>query len=237
MKAAMNLAVAAAEPAAAAVPDLSISQRSLPEQVADAIVRGIAGRLISPGERLYEVGLVARLGVSRAPIREALRILQAQGVVEGEPQRGQRVALFDAVRIAEVYELRHALERITVRRAAAALHAEPGRGARLRRIVADMAIHADRGDILAMNEADLDFHAELCRLAGNAVLMNIWRGLQRQILIILALETTPDVPLAAIHAQHVSLLAVMQGGDAARLEDEITRHIAAPSDPGWPGVT
>ena len=88
--------------AATALADLAIAQRTLPEQVADAIVRGIAKGALKPGERLYEPGLVDRLKVSRAPIREALRILETQGIVEGEPQRGLRVCMFDQMRRAEV---------------------------------------------------------------------------------------------------------------------------------------
>jgi DNA-binding GntR family transcriptional regulator len=216
--------------------DLAIYQRTLPEQVADAIVRGLAKGSLKPGERLYEPALVERLGVSRAPIREALRILEAQGIVEGVPQRGLSVCRFDAKRRADVYEIRHALERITIPKAAILLRAEPRAAERLERLIDDMALHAARDDRLAMNEADLAFHGELCRLAGNAVLVNLWRGLSRQVLIILALETTPDVPLSAIHAQHVTLLAVMRADDPAQLDAAIESHIAEPSKPGWPGT-
>lgn len=216
--------------------DLAIAQRTLPEQVADAIVRGIAKGAIKPGERLYEPGLVERLKVSRAPIREALRILETQGIVEGEPQRGLRVCMFDEVRRAEVYEVRIALERITIPKTAVILRAEKNAGATLDRLVEEMALHAARNDRLAMNEADLAFHAELCRVAGNQVLITLWRGLMRQVLIILALETTPDVPLPAIHAQHVTLLAAMRAGDAGRLDAAISSHITEPSADGWPGT-
>ena len=223
--------------AATAPADLAIAQRTLPEQVADAIVRGIAKGALRPGERLYEPGLVERLKVSRAPIREALRILETQGIVEGEPQRGLRVCMFDQMRRAEVYEVRIALERITIPKAAAVLRADRNAGASLDRLVEDMALHAARNDRLAMNEADLAFHAELCRLAGNQVLITLWRGLMRQVLIILALETTPDVPLSAIHAQHVTLLAAMRSDDARRLDAAISSHITEPSAAGWPGTS
>lgn len=220
----------------AAKADLAIPQRTLPEQVADAIVRGLGRGLLKPGERLYEPSLCERLRVSRAPIREALRILEAQGIVEGEPQRGLRVCLFDDARRAEVYEIRHALERISIPKAAALLRADPEAGNRLEQLIADMEVYAARNDRLAMNEADLAFHGEICRLAGNAVLVNLWRGLARQVLIILALETTSEVPLPAIHAQHVTLLAAMRSGDPKELEAAIASHITEPSATGWPGT-
>lgn len=204
--------------------------------VADAIVRGIGRGLLKPGERLYEPSLCDRLQVSRAPIREALRILQAQGIVEGEPQRGLRICNFDAKRSAEVYEIRLALEHISIPKAAEAIRADASAAKQLEQIIADMEVYAARNDRLAINEADLAFHGELARLSGNDVLINLWRGLTRQILIILALETDNEVPLAAIHAQHVTLLNAMQNTKQESLAATIDSHIAGPDTAGWPGA-
>ncbi|MCB1486549.1 MAG: GntR family transcriptional regulator [Bauldia sp.] len=222
--------------APAAEADLAVAQRTLPELVADAIVQGIGAGRLKPGERLYEPNLCERLRVSRAPIREALRILQVQGIVEGEPQRGLSVCLFDEKRRAEVYEIRHALERISIPKAAARLRAEPEAAQSLKQLIVEMDAIAARGDRLAMNKLDLAFHGEICRIAGNEVLMNLWRGLARQVLIILALETTSKLLLPAIRDQHVSLLATMHSGTQKELEKEITSHIAEPWSDGWPGT-
>jgi DNA-binding GntR family transcriptional regulator len=215
--------------------DLAVPQRHLPLLVADAIVRGIGRGLLAPGERLYEPSLCDRLQVSRAPIREALRILQAQGIVEGEPQRGLRICKFDTKRSAEIYEIRLALEHISIPKAAQVLRGNPSAAVYLDQLIADMEVHAARNDRLAINEADLAFHSELARLSGNDVLINLWRGIARQILIILALETDNEVPLPAIHAQHVVLLSTMRTNPSG-LAAAIDAHIAGPHSKGWPGT-
>jgi DNA-binding GntR family transcriptional regulator len=216
--------------------DLAVPQRRLPDMVADAIVRGIGRGLLKPGERLYEPNLCDRLQVSRAPIREALRILQAQGIVEGEPQRGLRICNFDIKRSEELYEIRLALEHISIPKAADAIRTDLSAARQLEQLISDMEVHVARNDRLALNEADLAFHGELVRLSGNDVLINFWRGLARQILIILALETDNEVPLAAIHAQHVTLLQAMLNPRQKSLAAAIDSHIAGPHSDGWPGT-
>ena len=216
--------------------DLAVPQRRLPDMVADAIVRGIGRGLLKPGERLYEPSLCDRLQVSRAPIREALRILQAQGIVEGEPQRGLRICNFDNKRSAELYEIRLALEHISIPKAAEVIRSDPSATKALDQIIADMEVYVARNDRLALNEADLAFHGELVRLSGNDVLINLWRGLARQILIILALETDNEVPLPAIHTQHVALLGAMRNAGEKSLSETIDSHIAGPHTAGWPGT-
>ena len=81
-------------------PALSLVRtRSLADQVANSIVEGIANGAIAPGQKIIEVDLATQLQVSRAPVREALKILEAQGIVVGRPHRGVRVVDFDKSKI------------------------------------------------------------------------------------------------------------------------------------------
>jgi Bacterial regulatory proteins, gntR family len=77
----------------------------------------IAGGAIEPGERLVETEIAARMGVSRVPLREALSLLEAQGIVEALPNRGARVVPFDDARVDRACEARVALERLALRTA------------------------------------------------------------------------------------------------------------------------
>src|SRR5215211_496841 len=91
---------------------------SLAEQAADAIVTGLSAGALRPGQRLVEAELASTLNMSRVPLREALKILEAQGLVESIPHRGTRIAQFDEARVTQICEARVALERIALTYAA-----------------------------------------------------------------------------------------------------------------------
>ena len=84
---------------------LSLAPASgLAERAAEAIVLGVASGALQPGQRLVEVELARLLQMSRVPLREALKILEAQGIVESTPHRGTHIATFDESRIDEICE-------------------------------------------------------------------------------------------------------------------------------------
>ena len=94
-------------------PVLSMARSpSLAEQAADAIVTGVSAGALKPGQRLVETELAGLLNMSRVPLREALKILEAQGIVESIPHRGTRIAMFDEARVTQICEARVALERL-----------------------------------------------------------------------------------------------------------------------------
>src|SRR5205809_6971118 len=87
---------------------------SLAEQAADAIVTGVSAGRLKPGQRLVETELAGLLNMSRVPLREALQILETQGIVESTPHRGSRIAMFDDAKVTQICEVRVALERIAL---------------------------------------------------------------------------------------------------------------------------
>jgi DNA-binding GntR family transcriptional regulator len=91
---------------------------SLADQAAEAIVGGIAAGIFKPGERLVEANLAATLQMSRVPLREALKILEAQGIVASTPHRGTFIPAFDDKRIDQICEVRISLEKIALPRRA-----------------------------------------------------------------------------------------------------------------------
>src|SRR6202171_4944660 len=108
-----------------------VKSRSLPDQIADAIVEGIAAGVLRPGQRVMETDPAPRLAVSRVPLREALKTLEAQGIVAREQHRGVRIVELDEARIVRVCEFPAALETIAARGAVATYRAEPERLRRL----------------------------------------------------------------------------------------------------------
>lgn len=97
-------------------PSPGVLALSLPEQIATAIGNAILDGKIASGERVHEVDVSERFSVSRAPVREALRILERDGLIEIEPRRGARVTGLKVDEVEEVFELRAALMRVAARR-------------------------------------------------------------------------------------------------------------------------
>jgi DNA-binding GntR family transcriptional regulator len=119
-----------------------------------------------PGERLIEEQLTRRFGISRAPLREALRLLAQQGLVDHFPRRGARVATLSDSDVQELYGVRDVLERYAMEHTALPA-AEPGRLTGLAAELEAMRAADRLGDRFAMAEAHRRFHIALVALAGN----------------------------------------------------------------------
>ena len=201
------------------------TSRPLSEQVADLIVSSIAGGRLQPGQRLVEAELADSFQTSRVPIREAVRILEAQGILVATPYRGTRVALFTEAEQTQVTTVRIALERMIVPRAARALRAEPDAGAELDRILGWMKDCAVTGDRDGLNLADVEFHRALSRLAGDAILATLWNTLAHHVIVAFGLSKSRYPNAAAVVMQHQSLAAALTQQPLARLPKFIERHI------------
>lgn len=201
-----------------------LQPQTLVDLVIDAIVPAAAAGVILPGDRLVEADLARKLGVSRVPVREAVRLLESQGIVINEPYRGIRLRPVTNQRVEELIEARVALE---VSATARAVRAGRHQGAHLnplRTAVREMELMATRGDAYGLAMADTDFHRELCRLGGNSVTMELWETLARQLTIIFGLATLHK-PMPAIVEEHHELLAVLEGGRMALIQRVLDKHI------------
>jgi len=198
---------------------------SLADQVADAIVDAIALGAVKSGQRLVETDLAKRLGVSRVPVREALKILETQGIIEATPHRGGRVVEFSESRIDQICEVRVALERIAAHGAAAAYRRNPAEIAQLDAVIARMEQAADRLNGAEVSKADLDFHREICRASGNAMAATLWEALARHVMIIFGHEIRDEGDAKRLGQRHQQLRDILLKGSPAELDTEIERHI------------
>ena len=202
-----------------------VKSRSLPEQIADAIVEGIAAGVLSPGQRLIELDLARQFAVSRVPLREALKTLEAQGIVEREPHRGVRIVELDDARIDRVCEVRAALETIAARGAVATYRAEPERLRRLDAAIEAMDGAVRRGDWAAVNKADLAFHHEICLASRNDIVITLWQGLARHVLMIFGREILTERGQSQIVRQHRDFVETVLSADDSILSSTIEQHI------------
>ena len=198
---------------------------SLAEQAADAIVTGISAGVLKPGQRLFETELASLLQMSRVPLREALKILEAQGIVESIPHRGSRIALFGDDRVDHVCQVRIALERIALTMAAPLYNSDPTLLAGLDRIIETMEKAASRLEWIDVSKADLSFHREICRVSRNDIVQTLWEMLARHVFIIFGHEIRDERDVAIMGPHHRHLRDLLAAGDVPALHQEIERHI------------
>jgi len=156
--------------------DRAISRSVLAEQVKDRLLQDILGGRYPSHSRIVETRVARELGTSQAPVREALRGLEALGVIEILPFRGARVRHPSRSELLEAYAVRVELEalgaRLGVPRMTDADLAE------IEALLEAMQRAADGGDRHAVALADATFHGRLLELAGNATLKRVWRTLE-----------------------------------------------------------
>ncbi len=206
---------------------LPVQPRTMVEQAAESIVAAAARGLFLPGDRLVEAEIARDLGISRVPVREALRLLESQGIVVSTPYKGMRLMQVTNAGVAALMRVRLALESLAIREALR----QPGPAARFAALEGaalgyDHACRRDDPALIVL--ADGEFHAELCRLSGNAPLLALWQGLARQLAVIwgLARQTAPSEAPAAGHQQIIAALAAGDEADAlAALEAHMDWHL------------
>ncbi|KID31548.1 transcriptional regulator [Prauserella sp. Am3] len=132
----------------------------------------VAGRL-RPGQRVRQEEVAARLEVSVAPVREALRVLEQEGQVEYRPRRGYVITALDVADLVEIYALRRLLEERAARAAVPVL--DDDALARIALAERDCADAAARGDVVAELEANRQFHFGILEAPGQAHTMRLIR--------------------------------------------------------------
>lgn len=164
-----------------------------------AIVRGE----LAPGERLVEEGVARQYDVSRGPVRDALRVLAAEHLVESE-RRGYVVRGVGAADVDELYDVRSALEAVAVR--AAAEHADEVDWSASEAALAGMREAADAGDWYTYAAHDLAFHSTLYAAVPNRRLRTLWEQIEPTFAVMLQETNKQDVDLHPSCADHERLL-------------------------------
>lgn len=210
----------------AAVPRLHpVQPRTMVEQAAEAVVAAATRGVFLPGDRLVEAEIARDLGISRVPVREALRLLESQGIVVSTPYKGMRLMQVTNRGVAELMRVRLALETLALR-GVVEDGVAPESIAALRRAADRMRQAAAEADMAAAVAADEAFHGELCRASGNATLHAVWHSLARQITVLWGLAA-PHRDLAQLAREHEALVAKLAAGDLAGAEALLSTHV------GW----
>ena len=134
---------------------------------------------LKPGERLMEIALAERLGVSRTPIREAMRKLEQEGLVVMIPRRGAQVANITEKDLNDVLEVRIALENVAIEKACARMTEEEMR--RLWLAAKEFEHTIAEGNLVKLAEADVAFHEVIYQASDNKRLIQVLNNMREQI--------------------------------------------------------
>jgi len=204
------------------VTDGELESYSLVELAFNRLSQEILSGRTDPGERLVEEQLTRRLGISRAPLREALRLLAQQGLVEHIPRRGVRVATLSDEDVRELYEVRDVLERHAVR------SRPPGADLSGLRAALDVMRKAtETGDRLTIADAHREFHVAVVALGGNRQLSALYASVLVRIQLYMAVNLRREAEVAdaadGVH-RHERLMAAVERGDADEVLAELSAH-------------
>lgn len=204
-----------------------IKNQSIREQSLDTLRHAILSGELKPGTALTETDLARQLGVSRAPIREALRILNSEGLVESIPYHGTTVRRLTKTDIEEIYGMRSLLETYALECVIKNPEADLQR---LRDIVERMISAGDAGDIIAVNALDRDFHDTLIEMSGHRVLRSMWLMVAMKVRQVMALVNRRNTDLTLIARKHLPLLDAMERRNFMRGRALLRKHIATAGD-------
>lgn len=165
----------------------SIKKISLPDRIAEELRKLILSGDLPPGTRLLEQDLSTRLGVSRAVLREALRTLQEEGLVEGRHSHGKYVTHLDLEDMYEIYNLRKILECFAVE---TVIDQAKDEDLEQLSVLVDKTIEsAKSGEYEEANDYDLNWHKQLWKLSNNERLYDFLSSMEAQIRMFLTINS------------------------------------------------
>lgn len=213
--------------------DIGSAHKSINIAVTDALRQAILSGRLKPGERLTEVGLAKSFDVSRNPVREALRVLEVEGIVEINPRKGARVALLSMEEILEIIELRAELEGMSAKYAAARCSDDT------RVVLQELLDEGNRadatGDQVVLRDLNQKFHSQIAIAGKNRFLVGFMKTLNEKTQWIFA--NRPEADEAKNWKEHAAILQAVVSAEpdlasvlAKRHVEDIGKEIAKASE-------
>lgn len=200
--------------------DVLRGRRTIQEIVADALRDAIVTGRLRGGDRLHQDGIASRLGVSRMPVREALRQLETEGLVVFTPHRRVSVAALSHQELREIYEIRTALELLALDLAVPRMSAEDL--ARLGELLDQMDRVMDPGRWLDLNRT---FHGVLYRASGRTRLCALIDSLRGNVERYLRLYVSGKDHRARAQAEHRRIVRACRRRQPAAAKKALRRHL------------
>lgn len=201
----------------------ALADTDLVGQVARLLTQAVVEGRLAPGAKVVEAGIARELGVSRAPVREAARLLEQQGLLVASPRRGFFVRKFAADDIDDIYDLRLCVERHAA--VLAARNLTPETRDMLRRQIDVLHQTADLEDPARQVEEDYRFHRLICEIAANRRLLRLFDDLASELRMVIGLIGRLYDDPHEIARTHEPVLAAIEQGHPERIVALIDYHI------------
>ncbi|RLJ68344.1 GntR family transcriptional regulator [Sulfurisoma sediminicola] len=203
----------------------ALNRSSLSQQAVEELRRRIAGNDLAPGQRLDEAALAGDLGISRTPLREALKVLSAEGLVEIRPRRGCYVAEIVPADLEEIFPIMALLEGEVAREAALRVSAADLK--RLDQLHASLERHAADGDVDRYYEVNYVFHDALQGIAGNRWLQHVIGDLRKLLKLSRHRSLRLEGRLEESLGEHRALMQALHQRDGDGAERIMKGHLLA----------
>lgn len=201
--------------------EAAITRSVLSDQVKGRLLQAILDGRYPPGARIVETRVAREFGTSQAPVREALRDLEALGVVEVTAFRGARVRHPSVAELLEAFEVRAVLETQAARLALSSI--TDADLEELDGYLEQMRRAAEAGDPYTEATADAMFHGHVMHLSGNATLERVWRTLEPFLRTYITIASA-GVDRRAIAERHAPLVEALRKGDADDVQAAVGYH-------------
>ncbi|MCR5757613.1 MAG: GntR family transcriptional regulator [Selenomonas sp.] len=199
------------------------SYQPLREVVCESLREAIRNGVLRPGERVMEIQLAEELGVSRTPVREALRKLELEGYVVMMPRRGTYVASMSIRDINEIFEIRTALESLS--NGLAADHITDEELEHLQRLLVIIGGYIKEGNIDKIVETDIEFHDTMYHAARNERLVGVISNLRDQLTRFRTLSMSYPGRLEETLEEHRLIVEAIANGDRKTASKAAERHM------------
>lgn len=199
------------------------------DEVEERLIMAIARGDKAAGDRITEAELASALQVSRVPAREAMQKLQLRGILVVGERRGLRVSDYSQRRIAELFELRFAIEKIIFQHVMREGRDNSALLAELEQIVRGMADLSDSGDPLALSSIDLDFHRTVARHSGNELAAQIWEGLAQHLIIVFCRDWSSAADRTGEVRLHQQMIDYLKFGSVDDIDTVLADHFSEPA--------
>jgi DNA-binding GntR family transcriptional regulator len=204
----------------------AVETTSKRDRVVDLLRKAIMDGSLIPGEQIVESRVARQLGVSQAPVREALALLERQGLVVKLNHRGTFVSRLHARELRELFALRAVLDAFSARLAAE--HATDKDIAQLRQILSRMKVAEDAGDLARLTDAHLELHETIYRLSGHQLLIDIFALIHPRMVLALTFAENLFSAEGRETDCHIPLIDALASRDGKRAEN-VARDLAT----GW----
>jgi len=201
-----------------------VQPRTMVEQAAETILAAASRGAFLPGDRLVEADIARALNISRVPVREALRLLESQGVVISMPYRGMRLMEVNNESARDLLIVRLALERLAVQLVRGSADYKPAVWQVLQAPLDALKAANAAGDPSVIAAADIAFHAEMVRLSGNETLFLQWKTLAGKLAVLFGLVQASTQRMKGA-PRHEKLMQLLAGKDDKGLDAELEAHL------------